>query len=89
MNLLSLSYCRYSLKVMQSNEKHYIMYLFVYFLSCIIVPRGDLVKPALEILEDGKLNGVSQACRKYGISRTLYYRWQQRYLSPTVVIQAA
>ena len=27
------------------------------------------------------LGNVSQACREFGISRTLFYRWQRRYLA--------
>ncbi|MDR7402660.1 MAG: helix-turn-helix domain-containing protein, partial [Armatimonadota bacterium] len=27
------------------------------------------------------LGNVSQACREFGISRTLFYRWRRRYLS--------
>ena len=28
-----------------------------------------------------ELGNVSQACREAGISRTLFYRWRQRYLA--------
>ncbi len=31
------------------------------------------------IISEGQTNGVSQTCRKYNISRTLYYRWLKRY----------
>ncbi|MDR7479730.1 MAG: helix-turn-helix domain-containing protein [Armatimonadota bacterium] len=27
------------------------------------------------------LGNVSQACREFGISRTLFYRWRRRYLA--------
>ncbi len=27
------------------------------------------------------LGNVSQACREFGIFRTLFYRWQRRYLA--------
>ena len=27
------------------------------------------------------LGNVSQACREFGVSRTLFYRWQRRYLA--------
>jgi len=33
----------------------------------------------LTILSEGQKNGVSSTCTKYGISRTLYYRWLNRY----------
>ena len=32
-----------------------------------------------EILSYGSEHGISSACRKYSISRTIYYRWQKRY----------
>ncbi len=32
-----------------------------------------------KIITEGSLNGVSTTCRKYNISRTLYYRWLKRY----------
>ena len=28
-----------------------------------------------------ELHNVSQACREFGISRTLFYRWRERYLA--------
>ncbi|WP_157949949.1 helix-turn-helix domain-containing protein [Vallitalea okinawensis] len=31
------------------------------------------------ILSEGQINGVSATCRKYNISRTIYYRWLKRY----------
>jgi transposase len=43
--------------------------------------RGDPMKPAVEILEYGKQYGVTAACRKYDISRTLFYRWLKRYIT--------
>lgn len=33
----------------------------------------------LNILLEGQKTGVSQTCRKHGLSRTLYYRWLKRY----------
>ncbi|HAS74072.1 MAG TPA: hypothetical protein DCS67_08000 [Clostridiales bacterium UBA8960] len=33
----------------------------------------------LRIISEGQENGVSATCIKYGISRTLYYRWLNRY----------
>lgn len=33
----------------------------------------------LEIIKFGQKEGVSKACQVFGISRTLYYRWLQRY----------
>ncbi len=32
-----------------------------------------------EIISEGQKNGVSLTCSKYGISRTLYYRWFNRF----------
>lgn len=32
-----------------------------------------------KIISDGLKDGVSATCRKYNISRTLYYRWLKRY----------
>ena len=32
-----------------------------------------------QILLEGQSTGVSSVCRRYGISRTLYYRWLSRY----------
>jgi len=32
-----------------------------------------------EIITEGQKNGISKTCRKYEISRTLYYRWLNRY----------
>lgn len=32
-----------------------------------------------KIISEGMKNGVSITCRKYNISRTLYYRWLKRY----------
>lgn len=32
-----------------------------------------------EILSYGKEHGISSACRKYSISRTIYYRWKKRF----------
>ncbi len=34
-----------------------------------------------KIISEGQKNGVSVTCRKYNISRTLYYRWLKRYKS--------
>lgn len=31
------------------------------------------------IISEGQINGVSATCRKYNISRTIYYRWLKRY----------
>jgi transposase len=31
------------------------------------------------IITEGQRNGVSETCHKYGISRTIYYRWLTRY----------
>lgn len=39
----------------------------------------------LAILMDGQKNGVSDTCKKYQISRTLYYRWLKRYQTMGVV----
>lgn len=33
------------------------------------------------IISEGQLEGVSSTCKKYKISRTLYYRWLKRYQS--------
>jgi len=33
------------------------------------------------IITEGQKQGISLTCRKYNISRTLYYRWLQRYKS--------
>jgi len=33
------------------------------------------------ILTEGHKNGVTLTCRKYNISRTIYYKWQKRYQS--------
>lgn len=33
------------------------------------------------ILSEGQKNGISATCRKYNISRTIYYRWLKRYKS--------
>ncbi|MBM7614555.1 helix-turn-helix domain-containing protein [Alkaliphilus hydrothermalis] len=33
------------------------------------------------IITEGQKQGIALTCRKYGISRTLYYRWLQRYKS--------
>lgn len=35
----------------------------------------------LEILSEGQKNGISKTCQKHKISRTLYYRWLNRYKS--------
>lgn len=32
-----------------------------------------------KILSEGQTNGISSTCRKYNISRTIYYRWLKRY----------
>lgn len=32
-----------------------------------------------KIITEGQRNGVSETCQKYGISRTIYYRWLTRY----------
>lgn len=32
-----------------------------------------------KIITEGSTNGVTNTCRKYNISRTLYYRWLNRY----------
>lgn len=32
-----------------------------------------------KIITEGSVNGVSNTCSKYNISRTLYYRWLKRY----------
>lgn len=32
-----------------------------------------------KIITEGATNGISETCRKYNISRTLYYRWINRY----------
>lgn len=32
-----------------------------------------------KIISEGSTNGISNTCRKYNISRTLYYRWLNRY----------
>jgi len=34
-----------------------------------------------KIISEGMRDGVSETCRKYGISRTLYYRWLKRFKS--------
>ncbi len=34
-----------------------------------------------KIIAEGQKFGVSETCRQYGISRTLYYRWLNRYKS--------
>ena len=34
-----------------------------------------------QIISEGQKNGISETCRRYGISRTLYYRWLKRYKS--------
>lgn len=33
----------------------------------------------LEVIQEGQRIGVVKTCEKYGISRTLYYRWLKRY----------
>lgn len=33
----------------------------------------------LQIIQEGQRIGVHKTCEKYGISRTLYYRWLKRY----------
>lgn len=35
----------------------------------------------LTIISEGQRNGITSTCKKYNISRTLYYRWLQRYKS--------
>ena len=35
----------------------------------------------MAILMEGQKDGVSQVCRRVGISRTLYYRWLSRYMA--------
>lgn len=32
-----------------------------------------------KIISEGSTNGVSETCKKYNVSRTLYYRWLNRY----------
>lgn len=39
----------------------------------------EIIKRRHEILLCGQEEGVSAACRKYRISRTLYYRWHKRF----------
>ena len=34
-----------------------------------------------KIISEGQKNGISVTCKKYSISRTLYYRWLKRYKS--------
>lgn len=36
-------------------------------------------KKKYEILMEGQTEGISDTCRRYDISRTLYYRWLSRY----------
>lgn len=36
-------------------------------------------KLKFNIISEGQINGVSATCRKYNISRTIYYRWLKRY----------
>lgn len=36
-------------------------------------------KIKFHILTEGQKNGVSETCKKYNISRTIYYRWLKRY----------
>lgn len=45
--------------------------------------EGDYVQKdfRFKIISEGLENGVSVTCRKYNISRTLYYRWLKRYKS--------
>ncbi len=38
-------------------------------------------KVKFQIISESKTNGVTHTCKKYGISRTLYYRWLNRYKS--------
>lgn len=36
-------------------------------------------KDKLNIIQQGLSTGVSNACRRHGISRTLFYRWLKQY----------
>lgn len=36
-------------------------------------------KQKQQILAEGQAQGITSTCEKYGISRTLYYRWLKRY----------
>lgn len=36
-------------------------------------------KEKQHILSEGQKHGITRTCEKYGISRTLYYRWLRRY----------
>lgn len=38
-----------------------------------------------KIITEGSINGISNTCRKYNISRTLYYRWLKRYKAKGIV----
>ena len=44
----------------------------------VIMMQKDL---RFKIISEGLKDGVSVTCRKYNISRTLYYRWLKRYQS--------
>lgn len=43
-------------------------------------PRSPQAKHRLRILEYGQTHSVSATCRHFGIARSTYYRWKNRYV---------
>ena len=41
--------------------------------------RKFSIDEKLSILQEGENNGVELTCRKYNISRSLYYRWRNSF----------
>ncbi len=41
--------------------------------------RKYSIDEKLSILQEGENNGVELTCRKYNISRSLYYRWRNSF----------
>ena len=60
-----------------------INYIYSKMFYRLLNNEGDSVQKdfRFKIISEGLANGVSVTCRKYNISRTLYYRWLKRYKS--------
>lgn len=60
------------------------MYLYIFYINKnTIQVVGDIMHKNLKfnIISEGQIYGVSATCRKYNISRTVYYRWLKKYKS--------
>lgn len=46
-----------------------------------MTPFDSIQTFRLRVIERAKRNGVSSACREFGVSRTVFYRWRKRFLA--------